>query len=240
MSAARIPRWFTNPGVSIRGDRETYFAAVGRADRQPFVLPRREINSNWVGISRESKSRANRSRGCDTDWSAAVRIRDGTERETTRGEAATKRARRRRRYRVAVLQREVSRRVVAYRGVAGTHMCNRWKAGIEHLVYFPTSSLAAAGTNFFFIVAESLLSPSVPLPSFKTTRRDSIRSLKNSTCRVKRTEFLILFWVSVVFRSRFVAWFVECFISMFLLTRVYPIIYMRNTLYGKLSRFSSK
>lgn len=33
------------------------------------------------------------------------------------------------------------------------HTCNRWKAGIEYLVYFPTSSLVQAENNFIVVLS---------------------------------------------------------------------------------------
>jgi len=71
---------------------------------------------------------------------------------------------------------EVSRRVVApHRAAAATHTCNRWKAGIEHLVYFPTSSIAPAEKNF--IVGD--------LETARCACYDSIRNLKNGIRRVR-------------------------------------------------------
>lgn len=105
-------------GFQFEAIEKTYFAAVGPADRRPFVLPRRGINSDGGNFARVN-------RGYDTDGSAAVRIRDGTERETTRGGAATKRERRAR-------GKEESSSCASERSVS-TRRCIPWSGRNTHV-----------------------------------------------------------------------------------------------------------
>lgn len=117
---------------------------------RPSVLSRRGINFD------SGESRGYSSRGYDTDGSTTEGTRQG--RRRARGKCEVQRGERRNRAAAS------GRSVVA--AARQEHTCNRWKAGIEHLVYFPMSSLARAEKNFIVVLPR------------KTACRDSIRNLK--------------------------------------------------------------
>lgn len=73
-----VSRWFTNPGVSIRGDREKRISLQSNGPIAAVRLVSTRNKFRQQGISRRSREAT---RGCDTDGSTTVRVRDRDEGE---------------------------------------------------------------------------------------------------------------------------------------------------------------
>lgn len=116
-----VSRWFTNPRVSIRGDREKRISLQSNGPIAAVCLVSTRNKFRQRGISRQTRSRM-RYWWIDDCKGARQEENLTWKRETPRGEEEIEQ----------LLQGEVSLHTAAWQ----EHTCNRWKAGIEHLVYF--------------------------------------------------------------------------------------------------------